>query len=652
MTGPTSIPDAIRTVKEPDSAECRSGYQTEPAADSIDSATERLSSERYKAFVEDIEEGVYEIDIDGYFLYFNDALCRVFGYPRSEIQFRNIRRFMDRESAARAFERFENIYLTGRGITDFVLKTVGKNSQSRVISLSAHLIRNREGIGVGFRGIARDITQETLIARNNEALLHLSLELPEHHELEGLLDYVSSEVKRILEVEGALVILLDEEKQEFFFKAAAHEDSGAEKRAKELRWPANLGVAGRVVRTGEPAIVADVSSDADYYPVVDLKAGFATRNLLDVPLRSKDRIIGVLCAINKKNGSFDVTDMELLNTLAGSVALSIENSKFSEELKTAYKEVSDLNRAKDKVINHLSHELKTPLAVLDSSLSILGKRLSVLQRDSWEPVLERARRNLRRILELQYEVEDIMRNRHYHSHRMISWMLEACRDELSSLVEEETGQGDIARRVSARIDRLFGPMEYEPEYIDPGLFAASTIEKLESLFAHRKIELTKDFKPVEQVMIPHHVLGKVVTGLVKNAIENTPDGGLVEVSVRPLDGNIELVVRDYGVGVTEENQKRIFEGFFTTQETGDYSSKRPFDFNAGGRGADLLRMRIFSERFGFRLHMVSTRCRYIPSDRDRCPGEIGLCPHCVSAADCHTSGGTVFTVCFPASTGF
>jgi PAS domain S-box-containing protein len=614
--------------------------------DGMYSSTQKLSSERYKAFVEDIEEGVYEIDIDGYFLYFNDALCEIFGYPRTEIQFRNIRKFMDPQSAADAFSRFDSIYRTGRGITDFVWKTVGKNEETRVISLSAHLIKNQEGKGVGFRGIARDITHKTRIARNNESLLNFSLELPEHHELEELLDFVTTEVKRMLEVEGALVIFLDEEKHELFFKAAAHEDTTAQKRAKELRWPADTGVSGRVIRTGEPAVVDDVSSDEDFYPVVDLKAGFTTKSLLDVPLRSRDRIIGVLSAMNKKSGPFDEIDVELLNTMAGSVALSIENVKFAEELKKAYKEVSSLNRAKDKVINHLSHELKTPLSVLGACLSIIEKRISSIPKNLWEPVLDRARRNLDRILEVQYEVEDIMRNGHYRTNYMLSTMLEVCRDQLASLVEIESGKGDLAERVSARIDDIFGPKDYVSEPIRLDQFIPPFLDDLKDSFVHRKINIVTDFQEVEPVMIPGAVLGKVVGGLIKNAVENTPDGGKVEVAVRPEGSGVELVVTDYGVGITEENQRRIFEGFFTTQETMDYSSKKPFDFNAGGRGADLLRMKIFSERFGFRINMTSKRCKYIPGASDKCPGDIDRCPHCASVVDCLKSGGTVFTVFF------
>jgi hypothetical protein len=106
-------------------------------------------------------------------------------------------------------------------------------------------------------------------------------------------------------------------------------------------------------------------------------------------------------------------------------------------------------------------------------------------------------------------------------------------------------------------------------------------------------------------------------------------------------------VRDYGVGITPENQRHIYEGFFTTRDTMDYSSKRPYDFNAGGRGSDLLRMKIFSERYHFRMDMTSSRCAYLPSDRDQCPGRISACRLCSQEGSCHRYGGTTFMVFFP-----
>jgi PAS domain S-box-containing protein len=736
-------------------------------------ACDEISSERYQAFVENIQEGIYEADIHGNFLYFNNSLCRIFGYHREEIQSQNFAKFMDAEQAKLTFDTFSRMYQTGQGISNLVWKINDKNSDVRVIELSANLIINKEGKKIGFRGIVRDITdkfmtQEALLKsqiryrtlldfvpypivvfnlngcvsylnpafteifgwtfeelagkripyvppelqqetnenikklleekiiqrhesrrltkdgrvldviirgavyqestdepggqlvilrditgekrmkRMNEALLRISTALPEYPDLEELLDYISEEVKHLLGTEGAQVLLLDEEKKELFYLGAAHDDTAAEKRMKEIRFPANKGISGKVIRTGKPVIVPDTYKDPDFYSEVDTLAGFKTNNLLVVPLRSKDRIIGVLCARNKKTEKFDKTDIELLSMIAGSVALSIENARFSKEIQEAYKEVSTLNRSKNRVIDHLSHELKTPLSVLSGSLNILTKRLSALPRETWQPTIERAERNLDRILEIQYQVGDIMQNRHNGPHQMLSRLLDECADELESLVAEEVGEGPIVERIRRAIDETFDLKESSPQEIFLDQFVSKTLEEIKPLFSHRQVDIITHFEDTPAIWMAVDPLKKVVSGLVKNAIENTPDEGRIEIFVQRKGKGSELLICDYGVGITLDNQRRIFEGFFATQETIDYSSKQPFDFNAGGKGSDLLRMKIFSERYDFRIDMASSRCRYIPLDKDKCPGRISSCEFCREKADCHRSGGTAFTVFFPA----
>ena len=100
------------------------------------------------------------------------------------------------------------------------------------------------------------------------------------------------------------------------------------------------------------------------------------------------------------------------------------------------------------------------------------------------------------------------------------------------------------------------------------------------------------------------------------------------------------------MGITPENQKMIFGGFFHTQDTMLYSSKRPYDFNAGGTGSDLLRTQVFSERYGFSVDFNSIRCGYIPTDKDLCPGRISACRFISNADGCFASGGSVFSIRF------
>jgi len=80
-----------------------------------------------------------------------------------------------------------------------------------------------------------------------------------------------------------------------------------------------------------------------------------------------------------------------------------------------------------------------------------------------------------------------------------------------------------------------------------------------------------------------------------------------------------------------------------------YSSRKPFDFNAGGSGSDLLRIQVFSERFGFKVTFESARCQFIPEDADICSGRITLCDHVQNESECLASGGSTFCLLFPKS---
>ena len=139
----------------------------------------------------------------------------------------------------------------------------------------------------------------------------------------------------------------------------------------------------------------------------------------------------------------------------------------------------------------------------------------------------------------------------------------------------------------------------------------------------------------------------MIDGLVRNAIENTPDEGRIEIKVSQRGEGALLQVHDYGIGIPEEAQKRVFEGFVSTRDTMAYSTRKPFDFMAGGKGADLLRMKIFSERYRFTLELRSKRCDFLASEGSVGPGRISRCSRCSSVENCHKRGGTTFTLYFP-----
>ena len=95
--------------------------------------------------------------------------------------------------------------------------------------------------------------------------------------------------------------------------------------------------------------------------------------------------------------------MDLLNTLAGTVALAVENARVTEELKEAYNEVSSLNAVKGRTINHLSHELKTPLQTATMATDLLMNEMKGIQEPKSQKLIQLIQKSIKRILDIQQE---------------------------------------------------------------------------------------------------------------------------------------------------------------------------------------------------------------------------------------------------------
>jgi len=142
---------------------------------------------------------------------------------------------------------------------------------------------------------------------------------------------------RLADAETGSLLLIDRETGELFFEVALGDQGSA---LKEIRLSKGQGIAGWVAEKGEPLILHDVASDPRFFVDADKKSTFRTKNMICVPLRTKDRIIGVLQAINKREGVFDDEDMDGLSALASQVAIAIENASLYQELKETFYETS------------------------------------------------------------------------------------------------------------------------------------------------------------------------------------------------------------------------------------------------------------------------------------------------------------------------
>lgn len=243
--------------------------------------------------------------------------------------------------------------------------------------------------------------------------------LPDQYRiLEKLLAFFVRSIQERVNADGALVILKDDAAGECYIPAAVFEDHPTGQRFKSIRFPMGKGVSGQAMQSGEPLLVSDYPSSPWAWPQVDEITDYHTRNMLAVPMRTGKRVVGVLCAVNKKGkADFDQQDLDLLENMAGIAVLPIENAAIHADLEAALQRVHALNQANDQAIVHLSHMLKTPLAVLSANLKLL-KKMSGRQlpaespyQGKWEKVYDRVRRNLERLTYMEYEIEDILRRR-------------------------------------------------------------------------------------------------------------------------------------------------------------------------------------------------------------------------------------------------
>jgi len=117
------------------------------------------SEEKYRTILQSIEDGYYEVDLGGNLTFFNDALCRILGYPREELMGMNDRYYMSEDTAKMVYETFNEVFRTGTPSRAVGWESIQKNGNRRFLEISVSLIRDPDGEPIGFRGIARDITE-------------------------------------------------------------------------------------------------------------------------------------------------------------------------------------------------------------------------------------------------------------------------------------------------------------------------------------------------------------------------------------------------------------------------------------------------------------------------------------------------------------
>lgn len=199
---------------------------------------------------------------------------------------------------------------------------------------------------------ARLLEETEQRARQLSTLNEITRQLTSTLELEPLLQNILENAVGILNCEAGSLFLMDEQTDELVFKVTV---GPVASNLIGQRLAPGTGIVGRAVQTRGPVIENEDQTSANHFKGIDQQTGFVSRSLMAIPLQVKDRVIGVIEVINRRDGlPFLQDDQTLLTAFAGQAAVAIENARLytltDQELADRVEELSVMQRI-DRELN-------------------------------------------------------------------------------------------------------------------------------------------------------------------------------------------------------------------------------------------------------------------------------------------------------------
>lgn len=328
-----------------------------------------------------------------------------------------------------------------------------------------------------------------------------------------LLAHIMDVAAEITDSEAASVLLWDQKTNELRFASTTTGAQGQGLIGKVV--PLEGSIAGKVLRENRVVAVDDVEQEPSHYNKLDEQIEFRTRSVLGVPMTIKERVIGVLEAVNKRTVPWTDDDAVYLSILAAQAAVAIDAAQLVSALQKANEDLSQLDKLKNDFIAIASHELRTPLGV------ILGYA-SFLQETSDTEVNEHATKVVSSALQLRQIIEDLTNLRYLQAKE-------------TDLMREHMPLRVLLRDV-----------------------------ELDMLAMGEARKHTLKFMPAPEVTVyvDRIRLAMAMSNILNNALRFTPPGGKIVVhSEVRSSSEVWVSITDTGIGIAKDNLERIFEKF-------------------------------------------------------------------------------------------
>jgi signal transduction histidine kinase len=322
------------------------------------------------------------------------------------------------------------------------------------------------------------------------------------------------------------------------------------------RFPIAPGfLSGRAVLERRPIHVLDAMSSEDFPGARALARETGQRTCLAVPLLREGAAVGAILLRRLEVRPFTERQIKLLETFADQAVIAIENVRLFNEIQDKSRQLEVASRHKSEFLANMSHELRTPLN------AIIGFT-DVMLEEMFGPLNEK-----------QKEYLDDVRGSGTHLLTLINDILDLSKIE--------------AGRVELEITEFSFPDALE-----------NALTLVRERAARHGITIAPEMSAgVGAIAADERKVKQILVNLLSNAVKFTPDGGWVGVTVRRADGQVQVAVRDTGIGIAPEDQDRIFEEF---QQVG-----RDPDKSREGTGLGLTLAKRFVELHGGRIWVES-----------------------------------------------
>lgn len=292
-----------------------------------------------------MSDGLVVIDSKGIIKYVNRRLLRLTDYPKGYLEGRSVGELFHpddriavmigllREGGATM--RFDQRLMTR---DNRVIPVWMSRSRSQSDDLENQVIVLSDMTDQKQRQDELELQTRRLGALNKASHI-ITAKVSLHETLQNILDAAMS----VVEAQGASLFLFNKDNASELIVVAAV--GTASDIMQGLRVPVGQGVAGWVAREAKSELVSKIERDPRFFKGVDEQTGLDTRSLIAVPLIAGQGVIGVIEVVNKLDGEFTQDDVRLLESMAGTAAISVENARLFDETRRRVKELGTLFEA-------------------------------------------------------------------------------------------------------------------------------------------------------------------------------------------------------------------------------------------------------------------------------------------------------------------